>query len=283
MRCGAGKTLIAKAMAGEAGVPFYQMSGSEFVEYIVGVGAARIRDLFKRARAREEPCIIFVDEIDALGTKRAEAGTISVGPEQGVRLAQAEAKWILLLVCACAIGMVCEAWCSIGLSFPPYMYMPDFKECPRASLHGCRPIAARLTTMSEERMISAALHPTQHVACHMLMAPAEDHIHNLQGASLKTASFHRTQQQRRLAGERANEEREQALNQLLSEMDGFTPEEGIVFVAATNRADLLDPALMRAGRFDRKIRLNRPDSAARHEILKVRLQKRLLQLQQVAC
>ena len=72
--CDAGKTLIAKAMAGEAGVPFYQMSGSEFVEYIVGVGAARIRDLFKRARAREEPCIIFVDEIDALGTKRAEAG-----------------------------------------------------------------------------------------------------------------------------------------------------------------------------------------------------------------
>ena len=72
------------------------------------------------------------------------------------------------------------------------------------------------------------------------------------------------------AGERANEEREQALNQLLSEMDGFTPEEGIVFVAATNRADLLDPALMRAGRFDRKIRLNRPDAAAREEILRVR-------------
>ena len=75
------------------------------------------------------------------------------------------------------------------------------------------------------------------------------------------------------AGERANEEREQALNQLLSEMDGFTPEEGIVFVAATNRADLLDPALMRAGRFDRKIRLNRPDAAARLEILKVGPQK----------
>ena len=72
------------------------------------------------------------------------------------------------------------------------------------------------------------------------------------------------------AGERANEEREQALNQLLSEMDGFTPEEGIVFVAATNRADLLDPALLRAGRFDRKIRLNRPDAAARQQILKVR-------------
>lgn len=71
---GTGKTLIAKAMAGEAGVPFYQMSGSEFVEAIVGVGAARVRDLFKRARSQDEACIVFVDEIDALGIKRAEAG-----------------------------------------------------------------------------------------------------------------------------------------------------------------------------------------------------------------
>ena len=70
----AGKTLVAKAVAGEAGVPFYQMSGSEFVEAIVGVGAARVRDLFKRARVQEGPCIIFVDEIDALATKRAQAG-----------------------------------------------------------------------------------------------------------------------------------------------------------------------------------------------------------------
>jgi ATP-dependent metalloprotease FtsH len=144
---GVGKTLIAKAIAGEANVPFYSMSGSEFVEIIVGVGAARVRDLFKRARLNA-PCLIFVDEIDALGTKRAAAGT------------------------------------------------------------------------------------------------------------------------------RGTEEHEQTLNQLLTEMDGFTPDTGVVFVGATNRADLLDPALMRPGRFDRKVTVPQPGIDARAKILQIHLSKR---------
>eukprot|EP00210_Caulerpa_lentillifera_P003025 g2888.t1 len=138
---GTGKTLIAKAIAGEADVPFYQMSGSEFVEAIVGVGAARVRDLFKRARAQGEACIIFVDEIDALGARRSDVGVST------------------------------------------------------------------------------------------------------------------------------NEEREQTLNQLLTEMDGFSSEMGVVFVGATNRADLLDPALQRPGRFDRKVRIMKPTTEGRYQIL----------------
>ena len=144
---GTGKTLVARAIAGEAGVPFFSISGSEFVEMFVGVGAARVRDLFEQAR-KAAPCIIFIDELDALG-KRRGAGAFGGG----------------------------------------------------------------------------------------------------------------------------HDEKEQTLNQLLTELDGFDPREGIVLLAATNRPETLDPALLRAGRFDRQVVVDRPDKAGRAAILRVHLKK----------
>jgi cell division protease FtsH len=144
---GTGKTLIARAVAGEAGVVFFSISGSEFVEMFVGVGAARVRDLFEQAR-KAAPCIIFIDELDALGRAR-----------------------------------------------------------------GITPVSG--------------------------------------GA----------------------DEKEQTLNQLLSELDGFDPTVGVVLLAATNRPEILDPALLRAGRFDRQVLLDRPDRLGRIAILKVHFKK----------
>lgn len=143
---GTGKTLLARAVAGQAGVPFFSINGSEFVELFVGVGAARVRDLFEQAR-RSAPCIVFIDEVDALGRARG-------------------------------------AWSAGG-----------------------------------------------------------------------------------------QDEKEQTLNQLLAELDGFDPSSGVVLLAATNRPEVLDPALLRAGRFDRQVPLDRPDRTGRAQILRVHLQR----------
>ncbi|HLG82104.1 MAG TPA: ATP-dependent zinc metalloprotease FtsH [Bradyrhizobium sp.] len=143
---GTGKTLLAKAVAGEAGVPFFSISGSEFVEMFVGVGAARVRDLFAQAR-QAAPCIIFIDELDALGRSRSPG------------------------------------------AFGGY------------------------------------------------------------------------------------DEKEQTLNQLLAELDGFDPSTGVILLAATNRPEVLDPALLRAGRFDRQVLVDRPDKNGRIAILKVHIRK----------
>ena len=144
---GTGKTLLAKAVAGEAGVPFFSMSGSDFVEMFVGVGASRVRDLFRQAKAKS-PCIIFIDEIDAVGRARSK------NPSMG-----------------------------------------------------------------------------------------------------------------------GNDERENTLNALLTEMDGFGTNSGVIILAATNRADMLDKALLRAGRFDRQINVDLPDLTERKEIFQVHLKK----------
>ena len=147
---GTGKTLLARAMAGEAGVPFFSITGSEFVEMFVGVGAARVRDLFEQARA-SAPCIIFIDELDALGRARG------FGPMAG-----------------------------------------------------------------------------------------------------------------------GHDEKEQTLNQLLAEMDGFDASTGVVILAATNRPEVLDAALLRAGRFDRQVLVDRPDRKGRADVLRVHFKKVLL-------
>ena len=139
---GTGKTLLAKAIAGEAGVPFFSIAASEFVELFVGVGASRVRDLFRQAKEKS-PCIVFIDEIDAVGRQRG------------------------------------------------------------AGIGG------------------------------------------------------------------GNDEREQTLNQLLTEMDGFADNSGVILLAATNRADVLDTALMRPGRFDRRIQVGLPDRRGREAILSV--------------
>lgn len=143
---GTGKTLLARAVAGEAGVPFYSINGSEFVELFVGLGAARVRDLFQQAR-QNAPCIIFIDELDALGKARGISAISSGG----------------------------------------------------------------------------------------------------------------------------NDEKEQTLNQLLAEIDGFDPSQGVVLLAATNRPEVLDPALLRSGRFDRQIMIDKPDRKGREDILNIHL------------
>ena len=145
---GTGKTLLARAVAGEANVPFFYISGSEFVELFVGVGASRVRDMFKQAK-QSAPCLIFIDEIDAVGRQRG------------------------------------------------------------AGLGG------------------------------------------------------------------GHDEREQTLNQLLTEMDGFGANEGLIIIAATNRPDVLDPALLRPGRFDRQVQVNLPDAKGREEILKVHAENKI--------
>ena len=152
---GTGKTLLAKAVAGEANVPFFSLSGSDFVEMFVGVGASRVRDLFKQASAKA-PCIIFIDEIDAIGKSR-------------------------------------------------------------------------------DNQISS------------------------------------------------NDEREQTLNQLLSEMDGFDSSKGLVILAATNRPEVLDKALLRPGRLDRRIIVDKPDLKGRIDTLKVHSKDVLMEIGRASC
>ena len=179
---GTGKTLLAKAVAGEAKVPFFSLSGSAFVEMYVGVGASRVRDLFKPAQ-QMAPCLVFIDEIDALGTSRASA--------RG----------------------------GVGASRVRDLFTQAQQMAP------CIVVIDEIDAIGKSR--DSAL------------------------------------------GGGGNDEREQTLNQLLAEMDGFDTNKGLLVLAATNRPEVLDPALLRPGRFDRRIIVDKPDLKGRVEILKV--------------
>ncbi len=191
---GTGKTLLAKAVAGEADVPFFSISGSEFVEMFVGMGAAKVRDLFKQANEKA-PCIVFIDEIDTIGKKRDGAGFSGGNDEREQTLNQ----------------LLTEMDGFDGSKAPCIVFIDE------------------IDTIGKKR----------------------------DGAGFSGG----------------NDEREQTLNQLLTEMDGFDGSKGVVILAATNRPDSLDPALLRPGRFDRRIPVELPDLLGREEILKVHAKK----------
>ena len=196
---GTGKTLLAKAVAGEAKVPFFSLSGSEFVEMFVGVGASRVRDLFEEAK-KNAPCIVFIDEIDAIGKSRdSRYGGGNDEREQTLNQLLAE--------------------------------MDGFD-------------TSRVRDLFEEAKKNA---------------PCIVFIDEIDAIGKSRDS--------RYGG--GNDEREQTLNQLLAEMDGFDTSKGLLILAATNRPEVLDPALLRPGRFDRRIIVDRPDLKGRVEILKV--------------
>ncbi len=186
---GTGKTLLAKAVAGEAGVPFFTISGSDFVEMFVGVGASRVRDLFEEAK-KNAPCIIFIDEIDAVARRR--------GTGMGGGHDEREQTLNQLLV----------------------------------------------RDLFEEAKKNAPC---------IIFIDEIDAVARRRGTGMGGG----------------HDEREQTLNQLLVEMDGFGVKEGIIVMSATNRVDILDPAILRPGRFDRKVMVGRPDIQGREEILKV--------------
>ena len=201
---GTGKTLIARAVAGEANVPFFSISGSDFVEMFVGVGASRVRDMFEQGK-KNAPCIIFIDEIDAVGRSRG-AGLGGGNDEREQTLNQ-------LLV---------EMFVGVGASRVRDMFEQGKKNAP----------------------------------C-IIFIDEIDAVGRSRGAGLGGG----------------NDEREQTLNQLLVEMDGFETNEGVILIAATNRPDVLDPALLRPGRFDRQVVVPNPDIIGREAILKVHLKK----------
>ena len=209
---GTGKTLLAKAVAGEAKVPFFSLSGSAFVEMYVGVGASRVRDLFKQAQ-QMAPCIVFIDEIDAIGKSRDNAMGSNDEREQTLNQLLAEMDGFDTNKGSAFV----EMYVGVGASRVRDLFKQAQQMAP------CIVFIDEIDAIGKSR-------------------------DNAMGS---------------------NDEREQTLNQLLAEMDGFDTNKGLLLLAATNRPEVLDPALLRPGRFDRRIIVDKPDLKGRVDILKV--------------
>jgi len=221
---GTGKTLIARAVAGEANVPFFTISGSDFVEMFVGVGASRVRDMFEQGK-KHAPCIIFIDEIDAVGRHRG-AGLGNGNDEREQTLNQ-------LLVEMDGFEANVPFFTISGSDFVEMFVGVG---------------ASRVRDMFEQGKKNAPC---------IIFIDEIDAVGRHRGAGLGGG----------------NDEREQTLNQMLVEMDGFESNEGVILIAATNRPDVLDPALLRPGRFDRQVVVPNPDILGREKILKVHMRK----------
>ena len=231
---GTGKTLLAKAVAGEAGVPFFSISGSDFVEMFVGVGASRVRDLFKEAKS-QAPSIIFIDEIEEL----EEIRDFLSDPDRYRKLGAKIPRGVLL-VGPPGTGKTLLAKAVAGEAGVPFFSISgsDFVEM----FVGVG--ASRVRDLFKEAKSQA---PS------IIFIDEIDAVGRQRGAGLGGG----------------HDEREQTLNQLLVEMDGFEESESVILIAATNRPDILDPALLRPGRFDRQVTVDRPDVKGREQILRV--------------
>ena len=305
---GTGKTLLAKAVAGEAEVPFFSISGSDFVEMFVGMGASRVRDLFKEA-AKVAPCIIFIDEIDAVGRARdARFGGGNSEHEQTLNQLLNEidgfepTKGIVCLAATNRPEILDKALLRPGrfdrriiVDRPNLQGRLDTLKVHTRKIRLAEDVDLRKIAQATAGAVGADLANLVNEAgeaevpffsisgsdfVEMFVGMGASRVRDLFKEAAKVApciifideidAVGRARDARFGGG---NSEHEQTLNQLLNEIDGFEPTKGIVCLAATNRPEILDKALLRPGRFDRRIIVDRPNLQGRLDTLKVHTRK----------
>ncbi|HEY3078431.1 MAG TPA: AAA family ATPase, partial [Chloroflexota bacterium] len=281
---GTGKTLLARAVAGEAGVPFFSISGSEFVELFVGVGASRARDLFEQAK-KDAPCIVFVDEIDAVGRQRGGG----MGGGKAMSFGKSKAKLMnenQNKVTFNDVAGVDEAKDDVEeiIEFlrDPKKFTRLGGRIPKGVLMMGPPGTGK--TLLARAIAGEAGVPFFSISgsdfVEMFVGVGASRVRDLFEQGKKNApciifidEIDAVGRHRGAGLGGGHDEREQTLNQLLVEMDGFESNDGVILIASTNRPDVLDPALLRPGRFDRRVVVSRPDVRGREGILKVHTRK----------